>query len=95
MNSTIDESNRILYPVGGRIIPLPEQDKIVEMPGEDARNVEIVAEDTFIGKQLQEIRVGNARAEDILSKKQIKELEETRKKRKTKSVAKRKETNQR
>ena len=95
MNSTIDESKE--YIVGGGTMLLPNKDKILEMPEKEARDFEEVAEDTIIGKQLQEIKVGNARVEDILSEKQIKELKETRKKRKTKAriLAERKEANQR
>lgn len=95
MNSTIDESKE--YIVGGVTIPLPNKDKILEMPEEEAKDFEEIVEDTVIGQQLQEIKVGNARAEDILSKEQIKELKETRKKRKTKArvLAQRKEASQR
>lgn len=89
MNSTIDESKE--YIVGGWAVLLPEKDRIVEMKEEEARDAEEVVDNILMG-QLQEIKVGKARAEDILSKAQIKELEKNRKNRKTRQVAKRKET---
>ena len=92
MNSTIDESKKITYLVGGGIILLTEKDKMVEMPEEEARNAEEVAKDTTMGIQLQDIKLGNGRAEDFLSKEQIKELERKRKDRRTKPRARRKET---
>lgn len=94
MNSTIDDSKNKLYIVGLGAVPQKEGTKIIEVPPKEIGSAEAVL-DYIIAEQLQEIKLKDGRAEEVLSKEQIKELEENRKNRKTERAKQRRNANQR
>ena len=92
MNRTTEDSKIRAIMVGGDTIAL--EDGKIEMPPEQAKSSEIVLDNIIIGN-FQEIKMENAKAEDILSKKQIAELQKYRAERKTEKALKRQAANQR
>ena len=92
MNRTTEDSKIRAIMVGGDTIAL--EDGKIEMPPEQAKSSEIVLDNIIIGN-FQEIKMENAKAEDILSKKQIAELQKYRAERKTQKALKRQAANQR
>ena len=92
MNQTIEDSKKMVVLVGGDTIVL--EDGKLEMPPEQAKNAKEVGNNIEIGN-FQEIKVGNCKAEDILSKEQIAILMKNRKARKTQRVYARTIANQR
>ena len=72
--------------VGGETVAL-ENGKI-EMPPEQAKNTQEILNNIEKGN-FQEIKVGNCRAEEILSKKQLEILKANRKERRTKKALER------
>lgn len=92
MNRTTEDSKIRAIMVGGDTIAL--EDGKIEMPPEQAKSSEIVLDNIIIGN-FQEIKMEKAKAEDILSKKQIIELQKYREERKTEKALKRQAANQR
>lgn len=92
MNRTTEDSKIRAIMVGGDTIAL--EDGKIEMPPEQAKSSEKVLDNIIIGN-FQEIKMEKARAEDILSKEQIIELQKYREDRKTEKALKRQAANQR
>lgn len=92
MNRTTEDSKIRAIMVGGDTIAL--EDGKIEMPPEQAKSSEIVLDNIIMGN-FQEIKMENAKAEDILSKQQIIELQKYREERKTEKALKRQAANQR
>lgn len=92
MNRTTEDSKARAIIVGGDTIAL--EDGKIEMPPEQAKSSEKVLDSIIIGN-FQEIKMENAKAEEILSKKQIIELQKYREERKTKKALERLSANQR
>lgn len=92
MNRTTEDSKIRAIMVGGDTIAL--EDGKIEMPPEQAKSSEIVLDNIIMGN-FQEIKMENAKAEDILSKKQIIELQKYRDERKTQKALERQAANQR
>ena len=92
MNRTTEGSKARAIIVGGDTIAL--EDGRIEMPPEQAKSSEIVLDSIIIGN-FQEIKIENCKAEDILSKEQIIELQKCRAERKTEKALKRQAANQR
>ena len=92
MNRTIEGSKKWQVFAGGQTIPF-ESGKI-EIPPKKADRADEVVDNIIIGN-FQEIKMENGRAEDILSKKNIIELQKYREARKTKKALERLAANQR
>lgn len=91
MNRTIEDS-KLAIVVGGDTIV--HEDGKLEMPPEQAKNTKIIIKEIEDGNCIT-IPVGNCKAEDILSKKQIEELKDNREERKTEKAILRKNSKQR
>lgn len=86
MNRTTEDSRELQVLVGGDTVAL--EDGTIQMPPEQAKNSEEVL-DNIIRGIFQEIKVENGRAEDILSKNKIIDLQKYRAERKTEKAIRR------
>lgn len=85
MNRTTEGSKKAIM-IGGDTIAL--KNGKIEMPPEHAKSTKEVLNNIIVGN-FQEIKMEDGRAEDILSKKQIAELQKYRAERKTKKAQER------
>lgn len=85
MNRTTEGSEKAIM-IGGDTIAL--KNGKIEMPPEQAKSTKEVLNNIIVGN-FQEIKMEDGRAEDILSKKQIAELQKYRAERKTKKAQER------
>ena len=92
MNQTTADSRKWQVIVGGDTVSL--EDGTIQMPPEQAKSTEVILNNIIIGN-FQEIKMENCKAEQVLSKAKIVDLEKYRAERKTEKALARRIANQR